>query len=85
MAKATKSKTVSFEQAEIGATLATNDKLKIELRKYSERAFVVLGETKTLKEDIKALGGAWNANLTCGKGWIFSAKKSLQDVLVALF
>lgn len=85
MAKATKPKTVSFEQAEIGSILAANKTLKIELRKYSERAFVILGETKDMKAEIKALGGAWNPNLTCGKGWIFSAKKSLQEVLIALF
>jgi len=40
---------------------------------YSEKAFVVRGkETKTYKEELKQLGGKFNALLKGGPGWIFS-------------
>ena len=53
---------------------------KVEIINYSERAFAVVGEgTKILKDDLKKLGGKYNANLTCGAGWIFSVK-SLDSV-----
>jgi hypothetical protein len=40
---------------------------------YSEKAIVVRGEaTKTYKEDLKTLGGKYNASLKGGAGWIFS-------------
>jgi hypothetical protein len=40
---------------------------------YSEKAIVVRGEaTKTYKEDLKTLGGKYNASLRGGAGWIFS-------------
>lgn len=46
---------------------------------YSEKAFAVVGETKAIKDDLKKLGGRFNAKLTCGAGWIFS-KSKLNDV-----
>jgi hypothetical protein len=46
---------------------------------YTEKSFVVNGETKEHKEELKKLGGKWNSNLSCGAGWIFSLK-SLADV-----
>ena len=46
---------------------------------YTEKSFVVNGETKEYKEELKNLGGKWNSNLSCGGGWIFSMK-SLGDV-----
>lgn len=40
---------------------------------YSEKAIVVRGEaTKTYKENLKTLGGKYNASLKGGAGWIFS-------------
>jgi len=40
---------------------------------YSEKAIVVRGEsTKTYKEQLKTLGGKYNASLRGGAGWIFS-------------
>lgn len=42
---------------------------------YSEKAVVVIGDTKNIKEQLKELGGRFNARLSCGAGWIFSAKK----------
>ena len=53
---------------------------KVEIINYSERAFAVVGEgTRILKDDLKKLGGKYNASLTCGAGWIFSVK-SLDSV-----
>jgi len=42
---------------------------------YSDKAFALIGNTKPVKEKIKALGGRWNAHLKCGPGWIFSKQK----------
>jgi len=46
---------------------------------YSEKAIVVRGDTKDYKEELKQLGGKYNANLRDGAGWIFS-KKSQDKV-----
>ena len=51
-------------------TLSTG--LRIE--EYSEKAIVVLGDTKPVAETLKSLGGKFNAGLKCGAGWIFSKK-----------
>ena len=39
---------------------------------YTEKSFVVFGETKFFKETLKELGGKYNGNLKVGPGWIFS-------------
>lgn len=44
------------------------------LTNYSEKAIAVIGDTKSYKDELKAAGGRFNANLTCGPGWIFSRK-----------
>lgn len=41
---------------------------------YSDKSFVVRGETKPHKDKLKELQGKWNSNLTGGGGWIFSNK-----------
>lgn len=46
---------------------------------YSDRAIAVVGDTRSIKDDLKRLGGTWNGHLKCGAGWIFSRKK-LADV-----
>ena len=49
---------------------------KIYVEDYSEKSFVVYGNTKEYKEEIKNLGGKWNSNLRNEKvGWIFSKSK----------
>ena len=48
---------------------------KIKVIKYSERSIAVVGDTKPIKEQLKALGGRFNFRLTCGAGWVFSADK----------
>lgn len=50
---------------------------------YSEKAIAVTGDTKSIKDVLKQLGGRFNAKLSCGAGWIFSKKKE-SDVRMAL-
>jgi hypothetical protein len=50
---------------------------------YSDKAFAVIGETKPIKETLKALGGRFNMFLKCGAGWIFP-KTKLQTVKIKL-
>lgn len=57
--------------------------LKIELKAYSDKSFAVIGETKDIKDKLKELGGRYNPNLSCGKGWIFSNKRK-EEVETAL-
>jgi Large polyvalent protein associated domain 29 len=61
----------------------TEVKGEINILDYSEKAFAVVGDTKPIKEKLKALGGSFNARLTCGAGWVFS-KKKLDEVTKAL-
>ena len=50
---------------------------------YSEKSFVITGNTKDFKDELKELGGRWNSKLTCGSGWVFSLtkKKELESWL----
>lgn len=41
----------------------------------SEKALAVVGDTRAIKDTLKAIGGRFNAHLTCGAGWIFSKSK----------
>lgn len=52
---------------------------KLEVKDYSERAFVVVGETKEFKDSLKQLGGRYNKFLSCGEGWVFS-RRWIDDV-----
>ena len=48
----------------------------IVIEQYSDKSFVVLGETRVIKDQLKALGGLWNTHLRNNqKGWIFSNNK----------
>lgn len=52
----------------------------VTIEEYSERSFVVRGETKECKDELKQLGGKWNSNLKGGGGWIYPiSKKSLVE------
>lgn len=52
---------------------------------YTEKSFVVVGDTKPHKESIKNLGGKWNASLTNKEtgerfmGWIFFLNKGKKN------
>lgn len=50
---------------------------------YSDKSFVITGNTKDFKDELKELGGRWNSKLTCGNGWVFSLtkKKELESWL----
>lgn len=52
---------------------------KLEVKDYSERAIVVIGETKEFKDSLKQLGGRYNKFLSCGEGWVFS-RRWIDDV-----
>ena len=58
-------------------------KSPLQLIDYSEKAFAIIGETKPIKEQLKQLGGKYNAFLKCGPCWIFS-KKKIDEVKKAL-
>ena len=48
--------------------------------KYSEKAIVVIGNTRPFADVLRANGGRFNARLSCGAGWIFQATK--KDIIV---
>lgn len=50
-------------------------KLNIRIEKYSEKCYVLIGETKPLKDDLKSMGLKWTTNLKCGPCWIFTPDK----------
>ncbi len=47
----------------------------IELREYSDRSFIVTGDTKTKKDELKELGGKWIKTRDGSCAWNFSKKK----------
>ena len=54
---------------------------------YTEKSFVVFGQTKFFKETLKELGGKYNENLKVGPGWIFSKnnKEKVEDWMNSVF
>jgi hypothetical protein len=46
--------------------------LQLTIEEYSEKAFVVRGDSKKYKEQLVNMKGKWNSHLTGGPGWIFS-------------
>lgn len=50
------------------------DDSKYQIVDYSDKAIAVAGDTKEIKDQLKALGGRYNPKLSCGAGWIFSKK-----------
>ena len=49
--------------------------MSIYIEDYSDKSFVVLGETREHKDNLKKLGGKWNSKLRDDKaGWIFMMK-----------
>lgn len=43
---------------------------------YSEKAIALIGDTKAIKDGLKAIGGKYNPRLSCGAGWIFSKRRT---------
>lgn len=60
-------------------TTKTNVKLNLTIQKYSDKAGVIFGNTKPIKDDLKALGCRFNNRLTIEgekvAGWIFPISK----------
>lgn len=50
----------------------------IEIVDYSEKAIAVIGYTKSIKDQLKELGGRFNFRLSCGAGWIFQKSKQTE-------
>lgn len=50
------------------------ESLELSIVDYSDKAFAVIGDTRSVKEQLKKLGGRFNGKLTCGAGWIFPVK-----------
>ena len=46
----------------------------LNINEYSEKAFVVRGNTKPYKDNLLNRRGKWNPNLKGGAGWIFSKR-----------
>ena len=53
--------------------------MELTIEDYSDKSFVVRGDTKPFKDSLKAFGGRYNGNLKGGQGWIFS--KTKEDVV----
>jgi hypothetical protein len=50
---------------------------------YSEKAIAVIGTERGNIEQLtamKSMKGKWNRGLTCGAGWVFSKRKSGEQV-----
>lgn len=56
---------------------------EIQVIEYSEKAIAVIGNTKPIKDTLKALGGRFNFRLSCGAGWIFP-KSKMEELKQAL-
>jgi len=71
--KHTATKAISTPQSEPAPEVVSRN---IKVIDYSDKAIAVIGDTKQVKEELKAAGGRFNAHLKCGAGWIFSKKKT---------
>jgi hypothetical protein len=49
--------------------------MKLKVIVYSDKAIAVVGDTKSVKDQLKSIGGKFNPRLSCGAGWIFSKRK----------
>lgn len=65
----------SGNKADKGDKVSTAPVKGVEIVEYSEKAIAIIGDTKSIKDLLKSLGGSFNPRLTCGAGWIFSKKK----------
>ena len=50
----------------------------ITISDYTEKSFVIRGNTKEYSRFLADSGGKWNPNLKDGSGWIFSMKKKQE-------
>ena len=59
---------------DVKSAMQEDEKTTLTIVDYSDKAFAVIGDTKSVKDDLKKLGGRFNGKLSCGAGWIFSNK-----------
>lgn len=59
---------------DVKSAMQEDEKTSLTIVDYSDKAFAVIGDTKSVKDDLKKLGGRFNGKLSCGAGWIFSNK-----------
>ena len=76
------SKGAEEEEEETPSTEGTEEETQtaVTVCKYSEKAIVVIGDTRPFADVLRANGGRFNARLSCGAGWIFQATK--KDIIV---
>lgn len=60
---------------DIKAAMQEEEKVSVRIIDYSDKAFALVGETRTIKDNLKSLGGRFNNKLSCGAGWIFPKSK----------
>jgi hypothetical protein len=67
---------IQFEQSEQSPTAEpiNIDADSIAVIEYG-KGIAVIGNTKPIKDDLKAIGGRFNPHLTCGAGWVFPMSK----------
>lgn len=55
-----------------------------EIIDYSDNAIAIVGDTRSIKDELKRLGGRFNGKLKCGAGWVFPKSKRAQvEALIA--
>lgn len=70
-------KVINFEKE-------NKEKEAFKIINYSEKAIAIVGDTISIKDKLKEIGGRYNPRLTCGAGWIFpkSKKEQLNKILL---
>lgn len=60
---------------DIKEAMQEEEKAAVQIVDYSEKAIALVGDTKTIKDQLKKMGGRFNPKLSCGAGWIFPKSK----------
>lgn len=76
--KEAKESTKLADAEPVAVTSTSNNNAAIFLEDYSEKPFVVCGDTLSKKEGLKALGGTWIKTRKGTFAWNFSKKKLKQ-------
>lgn len=64
-----------FSDMQVNEAGQIEERAKINVIDYSEKAIVLTGETYPIRKDLKALGAIFSYNFKCGAGWMFSKKR----------
>jgi hypothetical protein len=64
---------------DIKQAMQEEEKAAVQVIDYSEKAIALVGDTKTIKDQLKKMGGKFNPKLSCGAGWVFP-KSKLEEV-----